>query len=339
MIPISGFKDFSIPRKIANRFSRCYRANRLGWVTVLLVVGTSVLFSQQILIAGTPSLDNFSSDKDRQYRFAQALFNEGRFIRAAAEFERFVSFFPEDPRVSAAQHKTAEAYFKAEQFQEAGIVCKTAIEKNPYAASTAKIYILLGRSQAKLNDFNQALVTLHNLLSIYQEPAIRDEARYLGAWIFIETGQSPKARHWLNEISPQNRERYDIEVLTSELSTTDIISHKDPRLAGFFAVVPGAGHLYAGRYQDALVSFLLNTLTIWASYEAFDDDQPALGGLLGLVALNFYAGNIYSAVNSAHKFNRRATEEFIDSLKHRVPVRLTLGSVEKGGLLKVSIDF
>lgn len=339
MIPISGFIEFSNPIKVTDRFPRCYWVRCLRWMTVLMVVGTSILFSQQILIAGTLSMGNFSSDKDRQYRFAQALFKEERFIRAAAEFERFVSFFPEDPRVPEASYRAAEAYFKADQYQEAAIVCKTIIEKNPYAASTAKIYLLFGRCQVKLNDFNQALVTLHNLLSIYQEPAIQDEARYLGAWIFIETAQWPEARTWLEAITPQNRERYHIEALTTELSTTDIISYKHSRLAGFFAVLPGAGHLYTGRYQDALVSFLLNTLTIWASYEAFDDDQPALGGLLGLVALNFYAGNIYSAVNSAHKFNRRATEEFIDSLKHRAAVRLTLGLVDKGGLLRVSIDF
>jgi len=339
MIPISGFIDLSIPKKLTDRLPRCYWVRCLRWMTALMVVGTSILFSQQTLIAGTLSMGNFSSDKDRQYRFAQALFKEGRFIRAAVEFERFVSFFPEDPRVPEARYKAAEAYFKADQYQEAAIVCKTVIEKNPYAASTAKIYILLGRCQVKLNDFNQALVTLHNLLSIYQESAIQDEARYLGAWIFIETAQWPKARTWLQAITPQNRERYHIEALTSGLSTTDIIPYKHPRLAGFFAVLPGAGHLYTGRYQDALVSFILNTLTIWASYKAFDDDQPALGSLLGLVALNFYAGNIYSAVNSAHKFNRRATEEFIDILRHRAPVRVTLEPVDKGGLLRVSIDF
>ncbi|MEA3231904.1 MAG: tetratricopeptide repeat protein [Thermodesulfobacteriota bacterium] len=304
-----------------------------------MVVVTSVFSSQQILIAGTLSMENSSSDKDRQYRFAQALFKEGRFNRAAAEFERFASFFPEDPRVSDALYKAGEAYFKADQYQEAAIVCKTAIEKDPYAPSTAKIYLLLCWCQASLSDFDQALVTLHNLLSIHQKPAVQDEARYLGAWIFIETAQWPKARVWLQAITPQNRERYHVEALTTELSTTDMIPSKHPRLAGFFAVLPGAGHLYTGRYQDALVSFLLNTLTIWASYEAFDDDQPALGGLLGVVALNFYAGNIYSAVNSAHKFNRRATEAFTDRLSHRFPVRLTLGPVDKGGLLMMSIDF
>ena len=339
MIPINGFTDCSIPMKLTGRLPRYNRARRLRWMTLLMVIGTAILFPQQMLIASTSSLGNYSSDKDRQYRFAQALFTEGRYVRAAAEFERFVSFFPKDPRVQAAHYKAAEAYYKAGQFQEAAAVCKTIIDKNPYAVSTAKVYMLLSRSQAKLTDFNQALVTLHNLLSIYQEPTIRDEARYLGAWIFIESAQWPKALNWLKEISPQNREHYDIELLTTELATIDVIPQKKPRLAGFFAVLPGAGHLYTGRYQDALVSFLLNTLTIWASYEAFDDEQPALGGLLGVVALNFYVGNIYSAVNSAHKFNRRATEEFIDSLKHRVPVRLTLGSVQKGGLLKVSIDF
>jgi len=70
------------------------------------------------------------------------------------------------------------------------------------------------------------------------------------------------------------------------------------------SVIPGAGYLYLERYQDALISLLVNTALIFAAYEAFDNDLYVLGGIISFVELGFYAGNIYGATTSAHKINR-----------------------------------
>ena len=44
---------------------------------------------------------------------------------------------------------------------------------------------------------------------------------------------------------------------------------------------------------------------IIAAWEAFDNDNEALGSLLTLFEIGFYTGNIYSAVNAAHKYNKK----------------------------------
>ncbi len=289
--------------------------------------------------ADEPETRLIQPDSDRQYAFAQSLYASGRFTRAAAEFERFIFFFPHDTRVPQARFNVADAYFKAGQYQEAISVCKIATEKGESSPDTDRFYLLLARCQVKGNQVDRALITLHNLLAITRDPVARDDARYLGSWIFIENAQWAKARVWLQEISPQSRNRYPVDTLTAALAGTDTIPRKHPRTAGLLSMIPGAGHLYIGRYQDALISFLLNTLTFWAAYEAFDEDQPVLGGLLGVVGINFYTGNIYSAVNSAHKYNRRATKTYIEDLKRRTRVRLIMGPDNSGGGLRVAVDF
>ncbi len=308
---------------------------------VILIAATYLLtcFCQQALLADELSIVKHLANQDHQYDFAQTLLAKGHFIKAAGEFDRFVFFFPNDPRAHKARYQAAQAYFKGARYEDAVIACKTVIEKKPDAMATAPFYLLLARTRIKQEDFNQALITLHNFLSIYKDPAIRDEARYLGAWIFIQTAQWPKALTWLKAISDQNREAYSVEPLTERLADINTIPQKRPRLAGFLAVVPGLGHLYSGRYQDALTAFVLNGLTIWSSYEAFEDDHPGLGSLLGLVSLNLYVGNIYSAVNSAHQFNRRANERFIRSLTPFTNFRLSMAPGSRGAMVMMTLDF
>jgi len=97
---------------------------------------------------------------------------------------------------------------------------------------------------------------------------------------------------------------------------------KNPTTAGVLAVVPGLGHLYCNRPKDAVVAFLLNGLTIWAAIEAFDEDLDVLGGVLLLLESGWYTGNIYSAVNSAHKYNRKVRNDFRGSLPDRLNLNL-----------------
>jgi hypothetical protein len=98
----------------------------------------------------------------------------------------------------------------------------------------------------------------------------------------------------------------------------ELLPYKDPTTAGALSVVPGLGHVYCERYKDGLVAFLLNGLFIWATIEAFHEDQEVLGAVLGFVELGFYSGTIYSAVNSAHKHNRKLKDDFLQGLPDAV---------------------
>ncbi len=45
--------------------------------------------------------------------------------------------------------------------------------------------------------------------------------------------------------------------------------------------------------------------------EAFSEDLYVIGGILVLVESAWYGGNIYNAVNHAHRYNRSQRESFL----------------------------
>jgi hypothetical protein len=57
------------------------------------------------------------------------------------------------------------------------------------------------------------------------------------------------------------------------------------------------------------------------------------------VEAGFYVGNIYSAVNSAHKYNRAQERDFVEGLKKKAGPQLSLGVSGKGLTALVRIPF
>ena len=94
------------------------------------------------------------------------------------------------------------------------------------------------------------------------------------------------------------------------------VPQKSPAAAGVMsAVLPGAGQAYSGEYGRAAISFLLNGLFIWGMVESFRHDHYVVGGILTLFELGWYSANILNAVNSAEKYNRKKTQEYINGLE------------------------
>ncbi|MBW1888502.1 MAG: hypothetical protein JRI52_09165 [Deltaproteobacteria bacterium] len=119
----------------------------------------------------------------------------------------------------------------------------------------------------------------------------------------------------------------------------ETLPRKDPTSAGILAaILPGLGHVYGERYRDGMVAFLLNGLFIWAAVESFDQDHDVLGGILTFLEAGWYSGNIYSAVNCAHKYNRKIRNEYRKGLPDQLD--LNLFTTREGHLgLALKFDF
>ncbi len=89
------------------------------------------------------------------------------------------------------------------------------------------------------------------------------------------------------------------------------------------AILPGSGQLYCRRPRDAAAAFGVTGLFAWAGWEAWNEDLKVTSGLIGLLGLGWYMGNIYNAVSDAHLFNRRERERFIEDWKGRFGLHLS----------------
>ncbi len=263
-------------------------------------------------------------DPEHQFEFAGQYFQRGEYYRAIGEYERFIYFFPLSDRVPLARYMIGLSYLRGEQYLEAIQAFNALIDKYPDTRHALKSYLGISKAYALLKHYDMALTTLDNLITIAPDQGIRDEAYYQKGWVYLEMGLWEKAREGFEKISPGKREEYNAGQILLELKQKTPLRRKDPTVAGLFAIIPGAGHLYCGRKRDAFISFLLNAAMIYAAYEAFDHDLHALGGIITLFELGFYSGNIYSAVSSAHKYNRDERNSFLDYLKRHGRINISV---------------
>jgi TolA-binding protein/TM2 domain-containing membrane protein YozV len=278
-------------------------------------------------------------DANKQFNFAESLFKWGNYRHSIDEYQRFIHFFPEDDRVEHAMFKVGRAYFHSRRFKAAISAFNAVIDKYNNSHLSIQSYLMISESYLNQKAYGSAVITLHNLINITGDIQIKDEAHYRLGWVHIKMAEWNKARSYFAKISASNKEKYRLKALSAELDREKLIPQKNPGLAGALSVIPGAGQLYVGRYQDALIAFLINAGLILAAYESFDNELYALGGLITVLELGFYAGNIYGAVTSAHKYNRKATHQFIEHLKENSKIKFSAGKDAKAFLLTFEVAF
>jgi tetratricopeptide (TPR) repeat protein len=293
-----------------------------------------------LLLAGiADAFEALTIDADNQYRFAQSRLDANAFDEAIAEFNRFIHFFPDDPRIPRARFQTGVAHYRAGRFLAAAAVFDRQTRNYEGLPLQNEAFFMLSRSHADQGMTEQALLDLHNLLAVTTNADVIDRAHYEKGWLHVEQGQWQLADRAFDAIASANRDRYRIVELRHSLTAHDEIQTKNPTLAGTFSIVPGGGQLYCNRYRDAMTAFLINAGLILAAWEAFDNDLPALGGVITFVEFGFYAGNIYGAVSSAHKFNRDRMDAFKSRLKRNKSMPLSLAPAFRGAALLLSFDF
>ena len=260
---------------------------------------------------------------EAQLQFADHCFESGEYYRAIGEYERFIYFFPHSDKVEDARYKICLSYLKGERYQQAIEAFHELIEEYRDSEYALKCYLGMGEAYLLLKKYDMALSSLQNLITIAPDQELRDEAFHQKGWVYLEMGLWGRAGETFENISPPARERYAIEKLLCELKKKQRLKTKNPTTAGLLAIIPGAGHLYCERKRDAFISFLLNGAMIYAAYEAFDNDLEGLGVVIGLFELGFYSGNIYSAVSSAHKYNRDQRNRYLYYLKEHISVNVS----------------
>ena len=285
----------------------------LIWATVLVLA-----FLLQPREAGAARV---VLDSEKQMAFARHYVEREEYDRAAQELERLTYFFPDDPRVPRARFMAGWCYLKLRRFERARKLLWEVHDAYRRRPVGARALYLIGESYRLQGVGTEAAYYFDRVLADYPESPAAEEARYRLGWIRMEAGQWREASRTFARVGEESPLREMARDLSDMALEGDHIPEKSPAAAGVMAgVLPGLGHAYTGRYQDAAVSFLINGAFAWAAYEAFASDQEVLGGILGFLELGFYTGNIYSAVNNAHRYNDEARKGFLESLPGRLGV-------------------
>ncbi len=278
---------------------------------------------------------------DMQYEYAYKLFTAKDYDTAIVEFKRFVHFFPESKLVNTAVFNIALSRFYLKDYHEAARAFNDIIIKDEDDELTRKSVFFQSQAFILMGNTGYAQLVLQNYLKLSDDPDIKDQIYYNLAMIHLTEAKKGKAeslelaRSYLDKISIKNTKNFQVENHIDLIIKAEQADKKNPSLAGMFAVIPGGGFLYCERYKDALVTFLLNASLMIAAYQAWDNDNEALAGVIGFVETGFYSANIYGAISSAHKFNRAQVHKFLD----REFYLLSKWDLQKGGGLEITLNF
>lgn len=286
-----------------------------------VLIWAPVLVLAVLLQPGASRASRIVLDSEKQMAFARHYVEREEYDRAAQELERLTYFFPDDPRVPEARFMTGWCYVKQRRFERARKILWEVHESYRRRPVGARALYLIGESYRLQGVGAEAAYYFDRVLAEYPESPAAEEARYRLGWVRMEAGQWREASRTFARVGEESPLREMAQDLSDMALEGPAIPRKSPAAAGVMAgVLPGLGHAYCGRYQDAAVSFLINGAFAWAAVEAFDSDQDVLGGILGFLELSFYTGNIYSAVNTAHRYNDEAHKGFLESLPGRLGV-------------------
>ena len=247
-------------------------------------------------------------DYDNSKKYADYLFEAGRYEESATEYDRVVYLNAND--TSAWQNLLVSMQY-LELYQES-IQRLHAIEDiSTSSIEFGKIHTYALFSSSRFEEIS-SVIPSYSFKST--DVVFLNSASFAlaGNWenAQMETGKIKDAPYLVQQM-------HDISVEAQERN------RKSPFLAGALStVVPGMGKIYTGRWKDGLFSLLLITTTGYQAYRIISEkgiDRPG-AWIFGGLALGFYTGNIYGSVKSAKVYNEFEEKKYEDRVQYLLDI-------------------
>jgi len=246
--------------------------------------------------------------------FADSLATEGDHYRAITEYKRFMHYCPDDSRAAYAQLAIAQSLLEGQRWEQADLAMEKVWSLYPNSLEAVEARKLHAAAAYERGDYEAAQLRYQGLKNITPN----ETSEYKIGLSQLQQNKLEEARASFAKLpAPLNQQ------LTLSLDEYQQLERKSPQLAGTLsAILPGAGQFYTERPRQAGVAFALNAAFIYGAVEAWNNENYAVAGILSLFEIGWYGGNIYNAMNNAHKFNRRQEQHFLERLQQRFGLSL-----------------
>lgn len=277
-----------------------------------LPLALCALLLASLLAADSLSVDYYSPDNIK--RFADFLYEQEDFLRAAAEYQRYLFAAETLPvNTDSILYRIGQCFRRNNDYEKAiGYFRNVTVDSpNPELAYEAQYQVAL--CYFLMERFAQSNAYLENLLPVTSGPS--SDIRQLRALNMIQIKQWDEAFSTLSTIQPRNE-------ITAELMkyayAGQNLPHKSKTLAGIYsAIIPGSGKVYCKRPVDGLQSFFSCAILGWQAYDGFHDDgvSSLKGWIFGSIGGLFYLGNIYGSVVAAEIHNEEHEKKLLSTVK------------------------
>ena len=265
-----------------------------------------------LLLLALPVSATSEDRAESHLSFARSLLGDGEYYRAITEFKRTL-FYADSLSYSlqaAAVLGIGEALYSGLEFERSGEWLNRHLRNlkewghgNEGSQMMCRAF-LAADAGARLIQVLDGKAVEQPLLGYYRPLALAN----VGEWDDSHEG-------FLTV--PQQSSYYSLAQEQSAIALKGVnASWKSPATAGWLGVVPGLGYFYSGHNQTGVASFIVNSVFMFATYQAFDADQNVLGGFLAVVTASWYAGNIYGSVVAARRHNHHLQREIFSEFNY-----------------------
>jgi TM2 domain-containing membrane protein YozV len=249
-------------------------------------------------------------------KFADHLYQEKDYLRAAGEYQRYLLYSPQD--ADSVLYKIGLCYRLAGDTGRAINYFRKIAPRdsdNPLRFSAnyqiAYTYFLDDQHENSLQYLNQILDNTKN-------PDEQGKLQILAAFNYLYQKRWSDAEHVLDSMAARDE---NLNLTASSLKARARegmdLPRKSPILAGLFsAVIPGTGKIYCSEYGDGIYSLIITGITGWLAWNGFRENgiRSVSGWVFGSVCSVFYAGNLYGSAIAARMYNHRLEADLLKRL-------------------------
>ncbi|MYK16651.1 tetratricopeptide repeat protein [Candidatus Poribacteria bacterium] len=287
---------------------------------LLIVFLASTLLS---FVSAEEPIEYYAPENVR--KFADFLYEQGDYLRAAGEYQRYLFSLSEELEESEQiRYKIALCYRFAGENEQAIRNFEMLLRSRPQSQFASRAYYQIGATYFLMDQFEQSTQFLREALPHITDAQQHAEAEQLIGLSYLMQKQWSEAGEVFKTLQGSDviaiREKASVYHGYAEAGTQ--LPSRSPFLAGVLStIVPGAGRLYTGRIGDALNSLLTVGIAGWQAYDGFHRDgiSSAKGWTLGTLGGIFYVGNIYGSVISARVYNQNVEAEFLATISVELP--------------------
>ncbi len=164
------------------------------------------------------------------------------------------------------------------------------------------IAIRLSKLYYKDQLFSSATTVLSTMVQPYS--IYEDDYYLLVGLIALENADYNQSKTAFGKISPDAEYSNKLTPLLSFETSVYELPRRSPFVAGLLStIIPGSGYLMSNKPETALSSLIVNGLFGWLAYEAFHNENYALGTAVTIFGTGWYIGNISGSAKSVVKWN------------------------------------
>lgn len=256
----------------------------------------------------------FSPDNIK--RFADFLYEQEDFQRAAGEYQRYLFAVETLPvNTDSVLLRIGQCLRRSNNYEKAIEYFQNVIDNQADIELLHQAHYQIALCYFFMERFKRSdtylLATKYDTTNIY----VKNDLRQLRALNMIQMKQWNNAFSILSSIEPRDDITYNLMKFTIAGQN---LPHKSKTLAGLYStIIPGLGKLYCGRTVDALQSFFSTTILGWQAYDGFHKDgvSSMKGWIFGTIGGLFYLGNIYGSVVAAEIYNEEHEAQLMSAIK------------------------